>query len=387
MDLRKKKKILFVSHDASMTGAPIVLLKFLEWLKGEDLYEIFVFLKKDGELSGDFEKIVQTYLPVKKNWINRNFEKVISKLASGGQKFKLPSALQKKPFDLIYLNTIVCLDIAGYLKTLFNCPIICHVHENEFSLKFYYPKHIIPENLSKIDQFITVSNDSRDSFIEQFKIEPQKVTMIYPFASLTEIKTKMLPAHVVKKELDLSDEFIVGGSGVACWRKGTDLFLQLAFHLNKMRPGNRIKLIWVGTVDYEFAHRIEYEASRMGISGQVIFTGQKAFPQNYFQLFDVFALISREEPFGLVALEAAALCKPVLCFENAGGILEFFGNDTNVITVPYLDVVKMAQEILELMDDENKRVNMGKELAKIVENIDVNISGKKIVSVIDQQIL
>ena len=55
------KKILFITHNASLTGAPYVLLLFLKWLKNEhkEIKVDIVFLEK-GELYNDFIDLANT---------------------------------------------------------------------------------------------------------------------------------------------------------------------------------------------------------------------------------------------------------------------------------------------------------------------------------------
>src|SRR5690242_5918890 len=51
---------LFVSHDASLTGAPIVLLNFLRWLSAQQLMPFEVLLREGGPLQTEFERIAPT---------------------------------------------------------------------------------------------------------------------------------------------------------------------------------------------------------------------------------------------------------------------------------------------------------------------------------------
>jgi len=380
------KKILFITHDASRTGAPIILLNFLKWLKNENKFEIFIFLKQGGDMEADFKKVGATYTSLKRNLAQRVFKKVASKTGLVNETRWLSSDLLKQSFDAIYLNTVACLDLAPYLKSVFNCPVICHVHENEFTIKYYYDELVNNNNLCKVDRFIAVSQSTRKNLIEQHNVAPEKVSLVYEFIPIREIKESSQPKEVIKKELGLADEFIVGGSGLTIWRKGIDLFVQLAVLLSESQAGKPVKLIWVGDITHEFKTQFNYEADRLGITAQIIFTGVKSVPQNYFQLFDVFVLTSREDPFPLVALEAAALNKPILCFDNSGGLPEFIENEKNGIIIPYGNVKEMAKKILQLVDDDNKRVKMGEEAGKLIENFDVDIAGRQISQLIEQLI-
>lgn len=60
-------------------------------------------------------------------------------------------------------------------------------------------------------------------------------------------------------------------------------------------------------------------AQTLGIAKQTIFTGHVALARNYFRAFDVFALTSDHEPFGMVLLEAMVANVPIICSDCGGG--------------------------------------------------------------------
>ena len=57
----------------------------------------------------------------------------------------------------------------------------------------------------------------------------------------------------------------------------------------------------------------------LGIAQSVVFTGNVADGKKYFKAFDVFALTSDHEPFGMVLLEAMAAGLPLICSDCGGG--------------------------------------------------------------------
>jgi glycosyltransferase involved in cell wall biosynthesis len=181
----------------------------------------------------------------------------------------------------------------------------------------------------------------------------------------------------------LKDEFVVGGCGLTTWRKGADLFIQLAAAINRLKPNNNIKLFWTGNNGKEFMNQYEYEEERLAITDKLFFIGQKSVPANYFQVFDVFALTSREDPFPLVVLEAASQNKPVICFENSGGIPELIANNKGGVTVPYGNVEEMAKQIIHLQEQPEKLTLMGIEAGGLVEKFDVDVIGRQLVIIIN----
>jgi glycosyltransferase involved in cell wall biosynthesis len=382
-----KKKILFVCHDASRTGAPMVLLHFLKWLKINKKYDFSILLKTpgNGDLVSEFRDIAPTYIVFYYGKLKRILNEYFTKIVAGPRpEHKIPTSLFKNKFDLIYINTVDGLNLAVELKSKFKCPIICHVHENEFTINFICPDSLSEKNKACVDHYIAASESTRTNLVKQHNIDIKKISLVYEFIPVINIVPPTLGKEAIKKELGISNEFIVGGSGLTSWRKGVDLFVRLAFELNKIQPDNNMKFLWVGSVDREFKFQWLYEGGRLNLIDKVIFSGKSSAPQNLFQLFDLFTLTSREDPFPLVVLESAALCKSVLFFENSGGIEELFTHQqSGGVKVPYGDVQQMAIEILRLEKEDKLRLEMGREAAKIVSEYDVNIAAPFIVDVIE----
>ena len=105
-----KYKILFVSHNASKTGAPIVLLHFIKWLKNNKDYEITILLKSGGELLQDFRLLADTYIWYEasaNNWLQKFIDRVYGRLKKMNQRqYEIIKKLQAASFNLAYTNTI-----------------------------------------------------------------------------------------------------------------------------------------------------------------------------------------------------------------------------------------------------------------------------------------
>ncbi|QJD97543.1 glycosyltransferase family 4 protein [Mucilaginibacter robiniae] len=383
-----KKKLLFVSHDATRTGAPIVLLRFLKWIKKHDRYDITILLQNGGVLHEDFQEIAPTYMMNKQEGVNttparKGLNSIFKRREPVLPDSPFPSELINQHFDLVYLNTSVALTIANDLKIAFQCPVICHVHENEYALSMLFDDGLPEHHVNAVDKFIAVSKSTQKNLVDSYDINEAKISLVYEAVALKEFKKPSIPKEAILEQLNISNNFIIGGAGSTDWRKGVDLFVQLAYWLNKLRPKNFIKLLWLGNVSAEFNRQYQYEAKRLNVTDSILFIGSKEDPQNYFQVFDVFALTSREDPFPLVALEAAALSKPIVFFDQSGGIPELIVNDHGGIKVPYGDILEMAKSILELADDYILRILKGSEASQIINKYDIAIIGEQIITIID----
>jgi glycosyltransferase involved in cell wall biosynthesis len=133
-------------------------------------------------------------------------------------------------------------------------------------------------------------------------------------------------------------------------------------------------MAWLGA-DEENAYvkNLIYDAGKCGIRDQLIFIKPNDKPLDTISQFDVFVLLSREDPFPLIALEAAFLQKPIIAFENSGGIPELINEGAGLLA-PYLDIARMADYIYRLYHDKTLRDKTGatgKELILTKYNSDV----------------
>jgi glycosyltransferase involved in cell wall biosynthesis len=112
------------------------------------------------------------------------------------------------------------------------------------------------------------------------------------------------------------------------------------------------------------------------------FPGTRPDAREYFCAFDVFALVSREDSYPLVCLEAASMGKPIVCFDRAGGAREFVEDDCGFV-VPYLEVEVMAERTLELLESDEIRRRMGERAkAKVRRRHDVDVAAPRVLDVI-----
>ena len=57
-----KKKVLFISHDATRTGAPTVFLHFLKWVKANTDISFRILLGNGGDLESEFKAVAPVML-------------------------------------------------------------------------------------------------------------------------------------------------------------------------------------------------------------------------------------------------------------------------------------------------------------------------------------
>lgn len=125
-----------------------------------------------------------------------------------------------------------------------------------------------------------------------------------------------------------------------------------------------------------------YDIEKSQLTKYVHFLGEQKDPLKYFAACDIFLMVSREDPFPLVCLEAATLEKPIICFDRAGGMKEFVEEDAGFV-VPYLDTFEMAQKAIYLLQSSELRKLLGqKAKEKVKKRHDIKIAAPKLLQFI-----
>lgn len=60
--MTEKKRILFISHHGTMSGAPISLLTLMKHFAANRDWEFQVLMRKEGPLRSEFEKLAPTHV-------------------------------------------------------------------------------------------------------------------------------------------------------------------------------------------------------------------------------------------------------------------------------------------------------------------------------------
>jgi glycosyltransferase involved in cell wall biosynthesis len=381
--------VIFILNSATRSGAPITLLHFMRWFRAATHGEFSCLLNHGGELQQAFSELCPTSILQNGFWSERRLSRqVLSKvgLEDLGRRLQVGSVLHRQISqpDLIYCNTVAPLPALEAAASL-GGRILCHVHELEFSFQAGEGGPVSSQKvLSLCDRFIACSGAVANNLVERHAIARDRIDVVHESIDTTLASgyQKAASRRWIREKLGLApDAFIVGAAGALEWRKGTDLFVQLAAILRKMQPKFKMHFVWLGgNSDLEGA-KFMHDVELANLAGEVTLIPSQPDPMRYFSGFDLFALASREDPFPLVCLEAAACGCPILCFDRAGGMPEFVERDCGMV-VPYLDLEAMASAILRYQADPEFRLRCGRAAQnKVRERHDVAIAAPQILEI------
>ena len=336
-----RPRLLFVSHNASQSGAPAVLLAFERWLVEHDRAEVATALLEGGPLTASFREV-------------------------GPVVSSADLAAAAEAADLVYLNSIGAAPALREL-TSFSGVVITHVHEQGEALDRWISPADRARLFERTTRFVAVSRDVESALVDR-GVDPDRVRRHHGFVDVAAI-ARNGEGRARRGELGVSASArVIGASGTTEWRKAPDLFLALAAEVRRRtaeEPSEDIVWCWVGgAAEGAEIEPVLADRRRLGLDGVVHFLGERTDALDWFDALDVFVLPSRVDPFPLVVLEASVLGVPVVAFDSAGS-RELLEGGVGVV-VPYPDVSAMADAVVDLLHDPERRHRLGAAAAERV---------------------
>ena len=349
-------RILFLTPIGGHTGSEINLWHIIRHLDNSNI-EPIVYSKQDGALFKNSPPTVHSFQHSWKHNFFYNFvETVCHKLTKRTpEQWYVKYIHRKFKPQLWYLNTMTMPEFAE-LACEINIPYIVHVHEM-LSLFDTQKSTEFIKMLANAKMVIACSKATM-KILEDLGFK--NVQLLTSFLDLEKIQVTA-SRTVIREELKIpKDAFVWVMSGSVSMRKGIDFVPDLL----KLLPENHY-IVWLGsnsdyTAQYYTQQRVKTEILNF------IELGSKKDEEyyNYFNICDGFVLLSREEPFGLVMVEAAYLEKPIVGFDS-GGPNEFIQEGMGKV-VQCFDLAQMSKQMIAIANHETV-INTEKLKARAME--------------------
>ena len=244
--------------------------------------------------------------------------------------------------DLLHAHEILSPASAALAyKRLRRRPVVATLHRGGLLGDIYklerrpFGKERLRRLSREIDSFVVISQEI-DSELAALGLGPEKRIFIPNGVDTTHFSPVSQSEKVhLRDSLSLPrDALIVVYVGRFVAEKRVDHLLTLWPEIRQTIPQALLLLIGTGA-----------ETARLqAMSGPgVQFTGQVDDSAQYLKVADIFVLPSREDPFALVALEAADCGLPIVCFDKAGGIPDFVAEEAGY-AVPLEDLESMLRQ-------------------------------------------
>lgn len=407
MEMKQRTKILFISNDGSRTGAPWILLNLIRWLKSHHDLKMAAVLMRNGSLRTEFEQELTTYtwIPTDLNQPERIHKRLVNTLLQRGRTDPgkwLAQIIEKEKPDVIYLSTLVLGRYLGSVGQDAHPRIVSHVHELLPSLLQLSGDAMVQRQLDLSHKVISCADCVQNGLIKNFHL-PQDRCIILPEFIITRPDKKSHDSQqndcannqdpqekLGWQKLNIAQErgipvFGIGGNPIS--RKGFDL-IPLFLKACRQRFGDEgFLFVWIGCGEGSSPHAsLSWDLELMGLSDQIVLFPSVAMAsfRRLLSRLQVLTLLSREDPFPLVALEAGLLEIPTVCFKGSGAIAEM-ADEGACIAVDYLNLEEFAAAVQRLWAQPEEARRIGRRCRlKVLEELSLEQVAPRVAQVLLQ---
>lgn len=281
--------------------------------------------------------------------------------------------INKDGADLVMTQDAFDTGHIGWLiKKKFKIPWQCQVHTDLFSPYFWreslsnkmrvlLAKFLLP----RADGLRVVSQRIKKSIISELRnIETSKIIVLPIFADLE--KFKMSPVRTSLRLKYPQFEFLILMASRLTREKNISLAIKAMEEIVKKQP--KIGLIIVG--DGAEKEKLNSEIIDLKLEGQIVLEPWSDDLSSYYKTADLFLLTSNYEGWGMTIAEAMACGCPVV-MTDVGCADELLKNRENGLVVPVGDRQKLAEVLLEIIEDNGLRKGFSQRAATAVMKLSV----------------
>ena len=229
------------------------------------------------------------------------------------------------------------------------------------------------DGMNNADHIITVSNLTRDTVINNYGIDPAKVTTVHN--AVTPLTPEQMDVHPTKPK-----EKVVTFLGRITMQKGPEYFVEAAAKV--LKNNHNVRFVMAGSGD--MMDKMINLAAERGIADRFHFPGFQKGKQVYEMLkaSDVYVMPSVSEPFGISPLEAMQMGVPSIISKQSG-CAEILNN---VIKTDYWDIDAMADAINSIVTYPAMYNQLREDGLAEVNQITWDKAGKKVIDIYNKVI-
>jgi glycosyltransferase involved in cell wall biosynthesis len=296
-------------------------------------------------------------------------------------------------YDLIHGHYADGWYSANHLAQRWNCPFVLTTHslgkrkrenalamnegtEAELDEKYAFSVRIGHEieALRAADRICPLTREEGEYLLDHYEgVDRSRIHSVPNGIVLSEFQsTDAAETLALRKRLGIGDdELVVLQIGRVDRRKGQKQLLAAAPRVLRevqARTGRRVRFLFVGWTESEYAHSLEQEALAAGIMDHVIFQPpviNRDIPP-YYRMADVYALTSTYDILPIVVLEAMASRLTLVASKN-GGASEIIAHGEDGLLVDPFDLAQVEDTLVTALVDEAARKRWGEAAYRKVE--------------------
>lgn len=284
--------------------------------------------------------------------------------------FQIINYIRKNKIDVLHIHFLKPYALVGILNTFLRRGCLYNYHglsfDNLFNTKFesriYKIINFYINMVKSCDLIITPSNESKLKLLNEkrFRIPIESYYLGMDLNLINDSTNKITQEFFedIKK-----DNLIVGTIARIDIAKRIDNALIIFKTINKYYPHTILVILGDGDKTDEMKLIIE----KMGLEKKVYLMGYIPNARLYIRYFDIFLLTSDYEGFPIVIWESMASGVPIVS-SDVGGIKEIIENENCGYTYPVNNLTQAEKLILDLISDEPKRIELGRNGLNAITN-------------------
>ena len=241
--------------------------------------------------------------------------------------------------------------IIGSLLATFFCKVRVIIHERgpifEKGIQYSVYRFLLRLLHHRAAGIIANSRATAELLTKKAKIDPKRIRLLPNAVDFNKFNPQRSCRGRIREMLNArQDDIVLGFVGRLHYAKGVDLLIEAMALLLKKSPRYLLVLLGEGPL-----HRsLQTLTHQMGIAERVRFLGFRENVAEIMNAFDIAVMPSRQEPFGIVALEAMRTKIPLVC-SGVDGLAELVENEVTALVPDDNTPRQICHTIERLADD------------------------------------
>ncbi len=348
--------ILFVDHAQALGGAEQSLLFLLHYLDRGQWQPHLACVP--GQLA---DRAIRAGLPchfTQLPRLRRSPRFFVNWAQSARQLANVARQVQAKA---IYANTVRAALYAAPAARLARRPFLWHMRD--FWLSEEKPRHVWADTAVKRLLCLSAAQVIANSHAVAQQLPCVRKTAVVHNGIEVDSFDPRLDGRPFRQQHHIPENApVVGMVGRLRPWKGQTHFLNVAALVRQQVPETRFVIVGGANFEIEgdnYPQQLTALAHELNLTNHVIFTGVLADVRPVLAAMDVFVHPGEPEPFGLVNIEAMAMARPVVAFGH-GALPEIVQHNITGLLTPPGDISKLAEAVIALLGDADKRQQMGR---------------------------
>lgn len=314
-------RVLLVSHNLKLEGAPLFLFEYAAWLRREAGFTVTVMSQEDGPLRARYEEIGAAV------FLHPDPALAAPKdaAAHAAAVESAAASLKDVPADVVVANTLVSY-WGVQLAVRLGRPALLYIHESATVPRFFFERlpdaclPLVDAALNLADRVCFLTPATRACY--EAHNRSGNFGLVRSWIRLSAIRAHRAAhsrAALRRKHAIPDDALVIANIGTVCERKGQQTFVRALELLRRRQPAlaARTLALLVGGRETDFQSGLVRDIAWTGLENVRIIP-ETPDVYDFYAVADVFVCTSFEESLPRVLLEAMAFGVPIVSTDVHG---------------------------------------------------------------------